>query len=194
MRPALFALLAAAVVALALLPLSAAGQTRTAPMAGGMVVESMQMSAKVVAIDQARHTVTLQMPSGKSRVFRVGKNVKNLGQLKVGDTISATLVDALAMRVEKGGPKPGATETTTVMLSPKGAHERMIVADTIRLVGKVEKVDARNRTISIMGPAHQTRMFKVGPNVKNLSSLKPGDDVVVRYTEALAIGLRKPGK
>lgn len=193
MKPALLTLLAAGVVALALFPLAAAGQMKNAPMAGGMVVESMQMSAKVVAIDQAKHTITLQMPDGKSRVFRVGKIVKNLRQLKVGDTISATLIEALAVGVEKGGPKPGATETTTVMLSPKGTREGMIVADTIRVVGKVQKVDARNRTISIMGPAHQMRTFKVGPNV-NLTRLKPGEDVVVRYTEALAIGLRKPHK
>lgn len=70
----------------------------------------------------------------------------------------------------------------------------MIVANTFQITGKIQLVDVSNRTVTITGPGYASKAFKVGPGVKNLKSLKAGDDVILRYTEALAIDVQKPKK
>jgi Cu/Ag efflux protein CusF len=185
------AILTAAIVVFAL----AAGQgAGAAALSGGIVIDSVRVTAKVVGIDPAAHTLTLQMPEGNTRTFRFSKNVKNLAQLKVGDKITATLTDALAVWVQKKGGPPSATErmTESVMLTPKGVPEAAVATKTVRITGKIHHVDTQNRTVTIALPDNRSKTFKVGSNVKNLASLKAGDDVVVRYTEALVISVRKP--
>jgi len=184
------AILTAAIVVFAL----AAGQgARAAAPPGGIVIDSVQMTAKVIGIDHAKHTLTLQLPDGKTRTFKFSKHVRNVAQLKVGDKITATLTDVLAVWVQKKGGPPKATEkmSETVMLTPRGMPEAAVVAETIQVTGKVQYVDAQNRTVTVTGPGGRSRTFKVGPHIRNLARLKAGDDIVVRYTEALVINVRK---
>ena len=184
------AILTAAIVVFAL----AAGQgARAAAPPGGIVIDSVQMTAKVIGIDHAKHTLTLQLPDGKTRTFKFSKHVRNVAQLKVGDRVTATLTDVLAVWVQKKGGAPKATEkmSETVMLTPRGMPEAAVVAETIQVTGKVQYVDAQNRTVTVTGPGGRSRTFKVGPHIRNLARLKAGDDIVVRYTEALVINVRK---
>jgi Cu/Ag efflux protein CusF len=190
MKTLLLVLLAAAFVLCACAAFPAMDMSKPTVLGGGIVAQSVQTTAKVTAVDRAKGTVTLETPNGKMRTFKVHKNVKNLAVLKKGDKITATLVDAMAVTVDKGGPKPGITETTMVTIRPKGMGA--IVANTIRVIGKIQYVDPQNRTVTLTGPSGKSMTFKVNPSVKNLSKLKAGDDVVVRYFEALAINLQKP--
>lgn len=160
---------------------------------GGVVIDSMQATATVVGVDTAKHTVTLKLPNGKTQTFRAAKDV-NLSMIKKGDKITATLTDMLAVRIEKAGAKPSATETRSVVLMPRGPGAgRVVTADTFRITAKVQYIDQTNRTVTITWPNGQSRAIKVAPGV-NLRAFKPGDDVVIRYTEALAINLTKPKK
>lgn len=186
-------LLAVAIVAALAVPVVGAAKSMTsASMPGGIVVDTTQMTAKVVGVNAAARTVTLQMPNGKTIAYKVNKDVKGFGTIRKGDLIKATVLDALAVYIEKHGGKPTATETATVMLSPKRAMPGMIVADTIRITGKIQNVDMQNRRVTVTGPGGMSRALKVGHNVKSLAALKAGDVVVVRYTEAVAIDLQKP--
>jgi len=100
------------------------------------------------------------------------------------------VMDSVAVYVEKGGPQPSASETSSVTLRPRGRGA--IVANTLRATGKIQAVDTRNHTVTITGPSGRTATFKVSPSVKNLGKLKAGDDVVIRYTEAMAFAAKKP--
>jgi hypothetical protein len=192
MRTALVVLLVVAVVVCACPAFAAAKVAKPGMLGAGMVAESAQMSVKIAGIDHAKHTVTLQMPDGRIKTYKVPDTVKNLGMLKKGDKITATLIESLAVYVEKGGPRPSAGEMETVTIRPKGAG--VVIAKTMRVTGKIQYVDARNRSMTITGPSGKSRTLKVSQSVKNLSKLKAGDDVVARYTEALAVALKKPGK
>ena len=50
----------------------------------------------------------------------------------------------------------------------------------------------RRRSGQLKGPEGKTRTIKVDPSVKRLKEVKKGDQVVLRYTEAVAISVRKP--
>ncbi len=158
---------------------------------GAIAVMAATATATVQAVDSAKRTVTLKMPDGKVKTLKVGKEVKNFDQIKAGDKVKTTYVEELAVFLSKAGAPPSAEQVTSVQLAPKGAKPGMIVADTVELTAKVTAVDARKRTVTLTGPEGKSKTIKVAKQV-NLKEVKKGDDVVVRYTEALAILVEKP--
>lgn len=188
---ALIATLVSVVLSSCLAAKTTTAPTRAAAGPGTVAIDTQQVNAKVVGVSQAGRTVTLQMPDGRIVTYKVGTEVRNFSQIKRGDTVRATVLNALAVYVQKAGGRPTATESQTVTLAPRGARPGMIVSNTIRITGKVQTVDMQNRTVTLTGPGYRSRAFKVGPGV-DLRGLKAGDDVVLRYTEAVAIDVRKP--
>ncbi len=68
---------------------------------GGVVVETVDVSATVNAIDKKKRTVTLKGPDGKLVTTKVDKSVKTFDKLKKGDSIHARFTEAIAISVEK---------------------------------------------------------------------------------------------
>ena len=160
---------------------------------GAIAAEVISASAKVTAIDAAKRTVTLEM-DGKSKTITCGPEVRNFAQIKVGDQVKATFVEALAVYIQKAGAPAGGNEVETVTLAPKGAKPGMLVTKSVVLKAKIDAIDAKNRTVTVTGPEGNTKTFKVAKSVKGFKDLQKGDDVVVRFTEALAIVVEAPKK
>ena len=68
---------------------------------GIVMADTYAMTAKVIAVDNAKHRVTLEDPDGKKRTLKLGKKVTNLDQLKVGETIGTVITDSLIVDVVK---------------------------------------------------------------------------------------------
>ena len=68
---------------------------------GVVMAETYAMTAKVVAVDTAKHRVTLEDPDGRKKTLKLGKRVTNLDQLKVGETIGTVITDSLVIEVVK---------------------------------------------------------------------------------------------
>ena len=64
------------------------------------------------------------------------------------------------------------------------------MANTVEVNGTIESIDAAKRTITLKGLAGEPRTLKLAPTVK-LANLRKGDDVVVRYTQAMALFVEK---
>jgi len=158
---------------------------------GAVMVDTVKATAKVTAIDAAKRTVTLEM-DGKSKTITCGSEVRNFDQIKVGDLLKVTFVEAMAVYLQKAGAPAGGEEVKTVTLAPKGSKPGVLVTDTIVLKAKIDAVDAKKGTVTITTPAGETKTMKVDKKVKGLKALKKGDDIVVRYTEALAIVVEAP--
>lgn len=166
----------------------ATGMTSGQPEA--IAVETMSKSWTVDSVDMAARTLTVKDADGTSHTFNVGKEVANFDQIKAGDKINAKYIEAVAVSVRKADQPPSAGETTTVTLAPKGAKPGMVMADTFEVTSKITSVDAKTHMLTIEGAAGKTRSMKVSPNA-DLSNLKTGDDVVVRYTQALVVEVEK---
>jgi hypothetical protein len=158
---------------------------------GAIAVMVATATATVQSVDTAKRTVELKMPDGKVKTFKLGKEVRNFDQIKVGDQVKTTYVDELTVFLRKADVPPSSEEVTNVMLAPKGAKPGVIAADTTQMSAKIMAVDAKKRTVTLMGPEGNSKTLKVAKTV-NLKGVKKGDDVVVRYTEALAILVEKP--
>ena len=123
----------AVVLVAGLTSLAAAQQKGSAPKGGkpgAVVVDVVEWSGKVTAVDHTKRTVTLQEPDGRVATVNA-KNARNLDQVKVGDAVKIRYVEALAIFVRKADAAPQATETTAVELAPKGQKPAGVMADTI---------------------------------------------------------------
>jgi hypothetical protein len=160
---------------------------------GALVVEAVTATAKVTAIDVAKRTVTLEM-DGKTKTIACGPEVRNFDQIKVGDQVKMSYVEALALYIQKAGAPAGGDELATVTLAPKGAKPGVLVTKSVLLESKIDAVDVKKHTVTVTTPDGATKTLKVAKTVKGLKDLKKGDDVVVRYTEALGIVVESPRK
>ena len=67
---------------------------------GGLVAETVQVTAKVIAIDQTKRTATLQFEDGSSKTFPVRDDI-DLSRRKVGEKVVFQVTEMIAISVEK---------------------------------------------------------------------------------------------
>jgi hypothetical protein len=85
----------------------AATETQTVEVApkgqkpAGLIVNTVEVTGTVEAVDLAKRTVTLKGPEGKSRTIKVDSSVKRLAEVKKGDQVVARPTEALALSVAK---------------------------------------------------------------------------------------------
>ncbi len=154
--------------------------------------EVVKITATVQDIDYAKRTVELKGPEGNVATFKVDKSAVNFDQVKKGDQVNVEYLESVAVFVtSKGGP-PEADVAAMVALAPKGQKPAGVVAQTMEIKAKITAIDQDARTVTLEGPLGNSRTFKVDKSVTGLKDVKVGDDVVLRYTEAVALTVTKP--
>ena len=156
---------------------------------GGVVVQTLEVEAKVAAIDTLGRKLTLISPEGITQVVKVGPDAINFDQIRVGDQLQVTVTEELV--VQMGGKNDVAGGAALVALAPKGAKPGGLVAETIQVTGTITAIDQANRTATLKFEDGSTKTFPVRNDV-NLSQRKLGEEVVFRVTEAIAIAVKKP--
>ena len=66
---------------------------------GGRVVNTRQITSTVVAVDYSSRNLVVEVPGNTVLALRVADNVQSLESVKVGNTISLTYTEALAMEM-----------------------------------------------------------------------------------------------
>jgi Cu/Ag efflux protein CusF len=155
-----------------------------------VIVNVIKLSGTVKAVDQENKTVTVEGSGGKT-ITVDAKNARNLDQVKVGDKVNLQYTEELALFLRKSDAPPSATQGDMVALAPKGQKPAGLMARTIELTGAVESVDLKKRTVALKGPAGNVRTFHVDKAVKNFNQIKVGDQVVLRFTQAVALSVVK---
>ena len=163
--------------------------SRSEPLA--FAIDTVTATDTVKAVDYGTRALTLQSPNGTTETYHVGPDVVNFNQIHVGDKVRATVTEALAVSVRKTDAPPNAGDTVSVALAPKGTKPGMFVTKTEEVTSRITDVNRAARTITLAELAGGPKTVKLGPDV-NVSDLKKGDDVVVRYTDALALYVEKP--
>jgi hypothetical protein len=158
---------------------------------GAVIVDVVKLTGTVKAVDLEKKTVSVEGSGGRT-VLVNAKNARNLDQVKVGDKVNLEFIEELALFVRKSDAPPSAAQAQVVELAPKGQKPSGLMAETIELTGNVESIDSKKRTIAVKGPAGNVRTFKVDKAVKNFGQIKKGDQVVLRFTEAVALSVVKP--
>ena len=105
---------------------------------------------------------------------------------RMGRAKRMTLALLMALAAIAGGERTAAAQSTASKASPL-----LVVAETTSIEARLDAVDAKTRLIMVTGTRGKTLTLRVGPEVKGLDQLKPGDQLVVRYFEPLAVFVRK---
>jgi len=163
--------------------------------AGPMPVVATQqrtvITATITAIDLSTRQVTLSGPGGNTVTVHASDEVKNLGQLKVGDRVAATYYASLLIEGRKASPGDNSVKAMSMSQVEdqrgQGGGEAGMQR-TVTVVAKVMALDKPNGQITLRGPMGNIRTFKV-QNPSLLTHMTIGDNVVIRYTEAWAVAL-----
>ena len=188
------ALAAAPAIALAQKPGASAVMMEAKGATGAGVAQAVEIQATVTAIDKAKRTVTVKGPHGKIRTLTVGPEARNFDQVKVGDMITLTYVEAVTLSLEKAeGAKPGITVSDELKRAAPGAKPGGVMSSQTTIVGTVTAIDAASQLVTVRGPGGNEVDIKVEDPAK-LKNVKTGDLVKATYTEALAISVTAPAK
>lgn len=193
-----------ALLSVALLTFTACSSTSTPPpdvgsaridyakgVPGGVVVQTVKVTATVTAIDQAKRTATLRGSDGKKFMVKVGPEAVNFDQVRVGDRVNATVTQKVVVSLDNKETPSGEGAAAVVARAPKGDQPGGLAAETIQVTGKVSAIDLEKRTATLRFEDGTTATFPVRADV-DLSRRKVGEQLVFRVTEMTAIWVEKP--
>jgi hypothetical protein len=156
-------------------------------------VRAAEISAQVVSLDKKNRTIGLKGPKGRVQELVVSDEVKNFDQIKVGDFVMVRFMQSLGLELQKA--KSGATGISVsegAIKAQPGQRPAVGAAREITAIAKVTAVDPKASTISMVGPRGNVVTFPV-ENKDHFKVVKVGDEVLVTYTEAVAVSV-EPGK
>lgn len=157
------------------------------------VAKTVNVTATITAIDAATRTVSLKGPKGNETSVVAGPEVKNFAQLKVGDAVDLTVVEALTLELRKGGGKPVAwTVKEGAERAKAGQAPAGVVGRQISVVGDVLAVDAATGTVTVRGPQRTVELKVQDP--AQLKLIAKGDQIEATFTEAVALAVTPAAK
>ncbi|NML45763.1 copper-binding protein [Ramlibacter sp. G-1-2-2] len=159
-----------------------------------VAAQTIKTSAKIVSLDPATRTITLKRQDGKVSTVVASDELRNFDQLKVGDTVKAEYVQALALDLKKGGGgKAEVSSSEGMSRSQPGQKPGGMAARQVTVLADVVSVDAKKKTVTLKGPAGNMVDLTVD-DPEQLKNIKKGDQVQALYTESLAIKVEPAAK
>lgn len=158
---------------------------------GAVVAAGIDAVVVVRSVNQQARTVTLQGPRGNLFSMRVPPEAQNLDQVYAGARFHVRYLESVAVFISPVGGEPAAGEASAMELAEKGATPGGIIVNVKQIQARVEAIDYNARTVVLSGPQGNAVELAVDQRVQRLNEIKPGDIVVVRYTEALAMKMIK---
>jgi hypothetical protein len=152
------------------------------------VTQAAHISATITAIDKPTRDVTLKGPKGKELTLTAGPEVKNFDKFKVGDLVNATYVEALTLKLVKGGGEVVETTNQNAAVAAKpGEKPAGAVGRQITVVANVIALDPASQTITLKGPKQTVDLVVHDP--AQFKRIAVGDQIKATYSEALAMAL-----
>jgi hypothetical protein len=165
----------------------AAGKSVTIEGVG--VMELTRVTASVEAVDINNRVVTLKGPRGNLFAVLVGPEVKNLQQVKAGDTLEIDHYESVAIDVKATEGVPTLTETALAVKAKPGDMPGAVALRKVRVVTNVLGINTVNQSVLVRGPlGHLTEVKIRDPKV--LGGLKSGGQIDLTYVEGVAIAVR----
>ena len=193
--PKLLALTAVAASIAVFAPKAIAADAASSPrIVGETVAENVTATATVEDIDVAKRLVTLKDENGKVTKLKVGKEVRNLPQVKKGDVVVTTYREAIGYEVFKPGQaQPGGQDATVAGRAKLGQKPAGGVAQVETVTATIEAIDKATSRVTLKGPEGNEVTVKV-KDPKKLEGVNVGDLVQLTYTQALAISVHPAAK
>jgi hypothetical protein len=165
-------------------------RTLPRPGSGAMEVEAVEIVAEVTAINPGARTITLKLPDGKSQTIKVAKEMRDLDQIKVGDSVGARVVEETALFVRRDGEPPSVEEADVLGVRMRGGPPAAFESEALQVTARVIAVDAPAQKVKLRFSDGREATINVH-NAIDLRAVKPGDDLVARISERLMVEVVK---
>jgi hypothetical protein len=145
-------------------------------------------TAIVETVDQTARQVLLRGEDGSLHTIPVGPEVRNLAQLRSGDTVTIEFREGLAVALANPADgAPAASVAGAARRRPTGARPGGGVARVVTLRVTVTAVDTAANTVTFTGPLGKSRTVAVQrPELQAfIRQLRPGQQVDIAYAESV---------
>ena len=147
------------------------------------------LEATVTAVDHETREVTLKGSDGETVTITAGEEVKNLGQVDVGDKVTVEYLEVVAMEVLPSKEVEMAAMTTIAKkTAPLGEKPAATAVEETRVITVVEAIDKENEMVTLKGPDGNSMTVKAR-NPANLEKIVVGDKVLITHTTSVAISV-----
>jgi hypothetical protein len=155
--------------------------------------QTVTVRAKVRAISLKTRNVTLVGPEGGVFTVHAGDEVKNLAEVKKGDTVVVHYTRSTVVVLSgPGEPVPPNTATVAGGTAAPGSLPAGEVSGRLVLTGTVVGVDLDAHTLQLVNPkgGRVVTLAVTDPQRQaQLGRVKVGDSLTVVYTAALAVAV-----
>ena len=163
---------------------------------GRVAAVHAMLTAEVTAINRDTREVTLKGPEGNEVTITVGEAVKRLDEVNVGDMVKVDYLISIAAELRK--PTSEEAKNPLVIMdaagrTPKGSEPAAGVARRLKVVTTIEALDRRTETVTVKGPMGRYLPFRVA-DPERLTKVHIGENIVIVFTQALAVSLEKVEK
>lgn len=157
---------------------------------GVAVTRAESLTATVESVNLGSREVVLRDASGQLLTVVAGPEARNLAQLRPGDRVAIEYQEALAVEmVRPDDPRPPVEALAGGGRAPEGARPGGSLGQVIRVRVRIDAVDAATGRVIFTGPAGDKRtVMAQDPRMSEfVRNLRPGEQVDIAYTEALAV-------
>ena len=155
---------------------------------GGVMVNTVEMSARVVDIDHFNREATLLGSDGEKVAVKVGPEAVNFDKIQKGDLVKVTIAEQVVVYLNEENKTYIGGSAAVVAL---GAQAGGLAAETREIIGTVTAIDHEKRTATLRFQDGSTKTFPVRNDI-DLSKHKVGEQIVFHITEMVAIRIEKP--
>jgi Cu/Ag efflux protein CusF len=174
--------------------LSAAGLLAQSEGAKGIgAAAKATVTATVVKIDSANRILSLKGEDGDVVDVSVSEAVKRFPEIKVGDKLNITYMEALLVSVAKAESATALGSSVEQTLEPKKGGDRPAAVATRRIKATVgvDSVDLDKRLLKVHTADGSSETFHI-QDPKRAEGVKPGDKITLVYEEAVAVSITAP--
>lgn len=149
--------------------------------------EPKVVTATIAAIDRDSRIVTLETSAGTRLHVTAPPEMEGFTQLNVGDLVSATYFEAIAVRLARpGSPAPSGTPTTTVRRKDDVPGSEIMRERTVRAT--VTAVNAAAPSLMVRTADGVERAMAV-TDAAQLKALSAGDAIDITFYESRLVSV-----
>ena len=153
----------------------------------GAVSEALQLQGKIKSVDKKRRSVVIVGPNGNELQMNLSDEVRNFDQIRVGDLVTLTMMQAVALELRKvanNGVRERIERDNTVAAKP-GEKPGVMVERSVQVVANVVAINPKAQTVTLRGAKRTLELAVSDPAM--LQNVKVGDQDEGVYREAVAL-------
>lgn len=156
-----------------------------------LMEDTIEVSAAVASVDATARTMTIRTDAGEEFALDVGPEVRNLPQVQAGDRVVVRYREAVGVTMRRDGDPTAPAVDLSTDRAAAGARPGASATATATLPVRIIAVDPDRNVVTFYDPDQLVRKLQVRrPEAQAwIRQLKPGDEVVVTYTESVAVAV-----